>query len=200
MKYPKLREIKGALRSLFTRAYTAKFPFAPHIPSVNFRGKPYYDEKKCIGCTACVNVCPSGALSFRDECSKENAQRRLTVRWDICIECGQCQLNCPTEEGIKLSGEFDISTTEGRNDLHQNIEKEMVICEHCNCPIACKDHIVWTIQKLGPLYTTNTSLINFQQQSLHAGDIVPKKETALGRSDRFRVLCPACRREAVFTS
>lgn len=200
MKYPKLREIKGALISFFTRSYTNKFPFAPHTPFKRYRGKPYYDKDKCIGCTACVNVCPTGALSFKDTDSGAGAKRTLKIRWDICIECGQCELNCLTTEGIKLSQEFDISTTEKRADLHQNIEKEMIRCEHCNEPIACRDHLVWTIKKIGPLHTSNTSLIAFQQQALSIKTTVSNLKEKFVRADRFRVLCPHCRREAVFTS
>jgi len=200
MKYPKLREIKGALTSLFSKAYTTSFPKTPHIPFTEFRGKPYYYEEGCIGCTACVNVCPTGALSFVDVIHDKNKIKRvLKINWDICIECGQCELNCVSEEGIKLSQEFDISTTEKREELYQVIEKEMVLCEHCHKPIACRDHLSWTIKKLGPLYTPNTTLIAFQQKILAINDEISKNET-LGRPDRFRVLCPRCRREAVFTS
>jgi formate hydrogenlyase subunit 6/NADH:ubiquinone oxidoreductase subunit I len=200
MRYPKLREIKGALKSLFTKPYTTKFPFKPHTPFSFFRGKPYYDEEKCIGCTACVNVCPAKALSFKDLLKDNESKRVLRINWDICIECGQCQLSCPTEEGIKLSVEFDISTTEDRNQLYQDIEKELVLCEHCNNPIACKDHLLWAIKKLGPLCTSNTTLITFQQKILIISDDIPKNKEIFLRCDRFRILCPRCRREVVFTS
>ncbi|MDP2923815.1 MAG: 4Fe-4S dicluster domain-containing protein [Candidatus Omnitrophota bacterium] len=200
MKYPKLREIKGALKSLFSKPYTSNFPKHPHIPFSTFRGKPYYYEDKCIGCIACVNVCPAGALSFKDIIQNNELKRVLEIRWDICIECGQCQLNCPTEEGIKLSNEFDISTTENRKDLCQAITKGMVVCECCNEPIACKDHIIWTIKKLGPLYTSNTTLLSFQQNIFDVGENIKKDTKEILRSDRFRILCPKCRREVVFSS
>jgi hydrogenase-4 component H len=147
-----------------------------------------------------VNVCPTGALSFKDVVEGENAMRVLKIEWDICIECGQCQMNCLTEEGIKLSQEFDISTTENRKDLSQTIRKDLVLCEHCNKPIACKDHIYWTIKKLGPLYVTNTTLISFHKKELLINDIFYKKKEKFLRSDRFCLLCPLCRREAVAVS
>ncbi|MEI8350203.1 MAG: 4Fe-4S dicluster domain-containing protein [Candidatus Omnitrophota bacterium] len=200
MRYPKLREIKGALQSLFTKPYTNAFPREAHVPFSSFRGKPYYYEDKCIGCVACVNVCPTGALSFKDVITKSSAKRILKINWDVCIECGQCELNCVSEKGIELSQEFDISTTEKRKDLCQVIEKEMVMCEHCNKPVACKDHLQWTIKKLGPLYTANTTLITFQHEIMHINDDVPRNTPETLRSDRFRILCPGCRREAVFIS
>ena len=199
MKYPKLREIKGALTSLFSRAYTTKFPKKPHVPFSTFRGKPYYDQDKCIGCTACVNVCPTKALAFKDIIENDNAKRVLTINWDTCIACGQCELNCVSVDGIKLSNEFDISTTEDRKALTQTIEKDMIFCECCQTPFACKDHLDWTIKKLGPLYPPNTTLLTFAQEKLF-GKKLSTTDKPLKRASRFSILCPDCRREAVFTS
>ncbi|MFH1768811.1 MAG: 4Fe-4S binding protein [Candidatus Omnitrophota bacterium] len=200
MKYPKIREIKEALNALVTRAYTTPFPYKPHIPFISFRGKPYFDQDQCVGCTACVNVCPSGALSFNDVKVDGSYKRILKIRWDICIECGQCQLNCLTERGIRLSNEFDISVTEGRKNLCQTIEKDLSLCEGCKEPVAPRDHIAFTIKKLGCLYVTNTSLIAFTQQNLGLREDLPKAEEEMFRWDRFRILCPSCRREAVIIS
>ena len=199
MKYPKLREIKGALTSLFSRAYTTKFPRKPLVPFTTFRGRPYYYEDKCIGCTACVNVCPTGALTFKDVIEKGHAKRILTINWDVCIACGQCELNCVSVEGIRLSNEFDIATTESRKTLVQSIEKEMIFCECCLTPFACKDHLDWTIKKLGPLYPPNTTLLTFAQGKLF-GRKRPAPDKSPKRDSRFSILCPDCRREAVFTS
>ncbi len=200
MKYPKLREIKKALSALFSKAYTTSFPFRPHIPFLSFRGKPYFYEKDCIGCGACVNVCPTGALSMLDIKDKNGYKRILKIRWDICIECGQCQLNCLTEKGIILSNEFDISTTEKRELLYQSIEKKLVTCEVCHQPIAPYDQIIWTIKKLGPLYTSNTSLIAFTQEHIKLREVFSFTAEEIGREDRFRILCSYCRRKAVVTS
>lgn len=200
MRLPKIREIITAVKALITKPYTTKFPFKPHIPFKSFRGKPYFDKDKCVGCTACVNVCPTGALSFKDVNTATGYKRILKVRWDICIECGQCQLHCLTSEGIVLSNEYDLSVTEGRENLFQEIEKELVCCEVCGRPIACIDHYQWVINKLGPLYVSNTSLISFKQQEIFIAETLPKSTSEILRSDRFRILCPICRRKAVFTS
>ncbi|MCM8823057.1 MAG: 4Fe-4S dicluster domain-containing protein [Candidatus Omnitrophica bacterium] len=200
MKYPKLREIKEAIRALLSKPYTTKFPHQKHIPYPSFRGKPYFYEEDCVGCTACVNVCPTGALSFKDVKSGSGYKRILKVRWDICIECGQCQLHCLTEKGIILSNEFDISVTENREQLFQRIEKELFVCEICEKPIATSEHIFWTINKLGPLFVSNTSLISLHQKELLVRDDVGKGEEKILRYDRFRIVCPHCRRKLVITS
>src|SRR5450759_772933 len=71
MKYPKMREIKEAITSLFTPAYTSRFPKEPHIPFENFRGKPVVDNENCVGCETCANVCPPQAITFIDDKEKE---------------------------------------------------------------------------------------------------------------------------------
>ncbi len=211
MRYPKLRELKEAIRAFIKGPYTTKFPREPHVPFEAFRGKPEFHKEDCIGCGACVQVCPSGALSFKDTGDK----RILQIRWDICIFCGQCQANCPTEKGIVLSKEFDLATTEKREELRQEIDKELVFCQCCGEIIAPYDQILWVAKKLGPLTYSNPSLMLFYLKSQKlsseesavsplaggtAGGDRAKPEEEFLRADRIKILCPRCRREAVIKS
>lgn len=218
MRYPKLRELKEAIRALIKGPYTSKFPYQPHQPYKTFRGKPKFYSEDCMGCIACVNVCPSDALSFQDKIENGKAKRILKHQLDLCVFCGQCQANCPTEKGIMLSQEFDLATTEKRAELFQEIEKELLLCESCGEIIAPRDQISWVAQKLGPLTFSNASLmlcylrnfpavagsrpiLNAGRENLALGEILPSKEEAeFLRSDRIKVLCPRCRREAVLKS
>jgi hydrogenase-4 component H len=202
MRLPSLfqfRILKEAIRALITGPYTSRFPKQPHVPFPRFRGRPEFSKEDCIGCGACVQVCPSGALSMRDEGNK----RILQVRWDICIFCGQCQANCLTEKGIALSHEFDFATTDKREDLKQEIDKELVICQDCGEIIAPYEQILWVAKRLGPLTFSNPSLMLFylQSQKLSSAEPVTRSEQKeLLRADRIRILCPRCRREAVIKS
>jgi len=203
MKYPKLRELKEAITALIKGPYTSKFPYKPHKPYERFRGRPYFHEDDCIGCTACAQVCPATAIEYKDELLNKHAVRKITVHWDICVFCGQCQANCPTEKGIILSQEFAFATTENRKELKQEIQKELVVCECCGEPIVPFDQYLWVAQKLGPLCFSNTSLILFYLRILDIAlkdNNLPHKETELLRSDRIKVLCPSCRRQAVAKS
>lgn len=210
MRYPKLRELKEAIKALVKGPYTSKFPYQPHKPYERFRGKPEFHADDCIGCTACCQVCPTGALSF----SEDKARRKFLYRMDLCIFCGQCQANCPTEKGIILSNEFDLATTGKREDLKQEIEKELFICECCGEAIAPVNQILWVAKKIGPLTFSNALLMLFYLRNLDlaskeksvfpASGGIPqwreKEKNEFLRSDRIKVLCPRCRREAVLKS
>jgi hydrogenase-4 component H len=203
MRYPKLRELKEAIKALIKGPYTTRYPYQPHKPYERFRGRPYFHEEDCIGCAACAQVCPSGAIECKDEIRGGKAKRKLTVRWDVCIFCGQCQANCPTEKGITLSREFDFATTEKREELKQQIEKELITCECCGEIIVPYDQYLWVAKKLGPLVFSNASLMLFYLQNLDLAfkeKSAPKEELEFLRSDRIKILCPRCRREAVIKS
>lgn len=48
------------------------------------------DQKKCIGCGMCLNVCPQAVLSLT------NGTIEIANR-NGCMECGACARNCPVE-------------------------------------------------------------------------------------------------------
>lgn len=204
MRRPKVRELIQALKALFSPAFTNNFPAKAHKPFERFRGRPYFHQDDCVGCTACAQVCPAGAIEFKDEIKAVSAKRKLTVHWDICIACGQCQANCLTTKGIILSQEFDYATTGKRQDLLQTIEKDFVLCECCNEPILPHDQYVWVARKLGPLTFSNASLLFFYLRSLGLSlkeRFLPGDKTAaFNRASRIKILCPRCRREAVIKS
>jgi formate hydrogenlyase subunit 6/NADH:ubiquinone oxidoreductase subunit I len=204
MRRPKTRELIQVLKSLFSPAFTNNFPAKPHKPYERFRGRPYFHQDDCVGCAACAQVCPAQAIKFSDEIKAASAKRKLTVHWDVCISCGQCQANCLTSKGIILSQEFDYATTEKRQELAQTIEKEFILCECCNEPVLPYDQYAWVARKLGPLVFSNASLLLFYLRSVGLSlreKISPsEKNVSFNRASRLKILCPRCRREAVIKS
>jgi len=203
MRYPKLRELKEAIRAIIKGPYTSRYPGTAHKPYERFRGRPYFHEADCVGCAACAQVCPVGAIEVVDEAREPRAKRALIIHWDICIFCGQCQANCLTEKGIILSQEFDFATCGKREELKNIVEKDFVMCECCGEPIAPLDQVKWVTKKLGPLVFSNSSLMLYYLRSAGLAlkeKFSPKKESASARADRIKIICPRCRREAVIKS
>ena len=195
MKKPKLRELGEAIKAVIVGPYTSKFPAEmPEVPD-RYRGKPCYDEKECVGCGTCALVCPAKAITMED--SAESKTRRITCRYDTCIFCGTCQANCITEKGITLSHEFELADF-SRENMHEEVEKELLICESCDEVIGAVDHVLWVARKLGPLAFGNPLLMLSTLQAAGAGDQMPrtdKEQITLKRGDRIRILCPKCRQE-----
>jgi len=48
------------------------------------------DQEVCVGCGACVSVCPVGALELTDE-------GKAFSNPELCIDCGACMAECPME-------------------------------------------------------------------------------------------------------
>lgn len=48
------------------------------------------DEAKCVGCGACVDVCPHAVISLEGPEKKAAIAARSR-----CMECGACAINCP---------------------------------------------------------------------------------------------------------
>ena len=195
MRYPKIRELKEALVSLFTPAYTTKFPGVPHIPQESYRGKPVVDDSNCVGCETCANVCPSQAITFTDD---RKGKKRLIIRdYGKCIFCGQCEEHCITEKGIKLSDKiYDLATFD-RKILVEKQEKELLICKSCGAIITTKEHIQFLHRKLGAKsYSSilNLNMLNEKLKLAEPDDVDIEIKDELKRKDMFNILCPNCLR------
>ena len=198
MRWPKLRELKEAVTAVFSPRFTTRFPAEPCIVPQKYRGKPEFDLDTCIGCGACVNVCPTPeCLSQLDDIEADPPVRRITHRYDTCIFCGNCEDNCTTETGIKLSNKWDLAGLD-RESMTETHEFELQLCEKCDAIIGTKKHLVWLYEKLGPLAYTNPSLLLAKSGELSTKpEAVEQVEKAkdIRPSDFMRILCPKCKCE-----
>jgi len=196
MRKPKLRELKFAIEALIKGPYTSKFPKVPATVPEHFRGVPTYVPDDCVGCGACGQVCPAGAITVVDEYreDKKRMVRRIERNWGNCIMCSQCFVYCITKKGIILDKDFDKSTTDPA-DFIDTQDKELVMCEHCGSPITAVDHIRWCMDKLGELSYANQTFMVARHKSLNlVKETAPRADArALDRGDFIRALCPDCR-------
>jgi formate hydrogenlyase subunit 6/NADH:ubiquinone oxidoreductase subunit I len=195
MRYPKLREVKEAVISLVTPAYTSKFPAEPHVPFEKFRGKPVVDNDNCVGCETCANVCPPQAITFTDDKDKET--RTIKRDYGKCIFCGQCQDHCITGKGVKLSDKiYDLAVFDREKNVEFQ-EKELLICKSCNAVITTKEHLHYMHRKLGPKAFSsilNLNLLNQKLKLAEGQDIDVEVKDDLKRKDMFNIICPNCLR------
>ncbi|MBN1844775.1 MAG: 4Fe-4S dicluster domain-containing protein [Sedimentisphaerales bacterium] len=197
MRKPKLREIREALKSFFSPAFTSRFPARPAPAPPAYRGKGLFHEDKCIGCGACAEVCPADAIEIIDDPDSQPPQRTLIRHDDICIFCGQCQALCTTGEGIECTSEYELSTFD-RKTCAVSVAKELYLCYMCGKPITTKDHLRWLADKLGPRRYTNPTLILVAEEKLKlisapAGEDHPAPD----RRHIMQILCPHCRRQVL---
>ncbi len=94
-----------------TGTTTHAYPLEPMPVDKNFRGKPEHTPQQCIGCAACVNACPSNALTVEIDL----ATNQLAWQFNLgrCIFCGRCEEVCPTA-AIKLSPEYELAVWKKR--------------------------------------------------------------------------------------
>jgi len=196
MRYPKLRELKEAVISLVTPAYTSKFPAVEHVPYKDFRGKPVVDDANCVGCETCANVCPPLAITFTDD--KEKRMRTIRRDYGKCIFCGQCQEHCITGKGVKLSDTIYDMAAFDRKTIVEYQEKELLICESCGAIITTVEHLHFMHRKLGPkafASILNLSILNRKLKLAEGQDLSAEIKETIQRKDMFNIICPNCLRQ-----
>jgi len=83
----------------------------PHVPRI--------DPRECLGCDACVNLCPQGAIVMQDQ------PLRYTVDPRHCNGCGLCVDVCDARA---------VSVTDWVHASGQTIELRKDRCQACGVP------------------------------------------------------------------
>lgn len=87
--------IKEAVKNLFKKPVTSKFPEDPVDTPNGYRGRISFNSGKCIGCGMCIRVCSPGAITKTIK-NIEGGQE-ITMEFDLgsCTFCGMCSDFCP---------------------------------------------------------------------------------------------------------
>jgi formate hydrogenlyase subunit 6/NADH:ubiquinone oxidoreductase subunit I len=92
---------------------------------------PHFIDEKCIGCTACVNVCPTDAISGE-------RQALHVIDPDLCIDCSSCARICPV---LAISDQNGVYVP--RIPKRADWPKPVVIEENCTGCSFCVDICPW---------------------------------------------------------
>lgn len=147
---------------------TCKYPLEPYIVPDDFRGKPEYNHKLCIGCAACGVACPPNAINVK-------ANNEGEIIWEFncgrCIFCGRCEEVCPTN-AIKLSHEYEMAAKFDKSALIQRGVIKMAKCKDCGNFFASQRLIDYALKRLE---LSNLSKDRFENAKFYVN------------------LCPACK-------
>jgi formate hydrogenlyase subunit 6 len=102
-----LGRIRVALR---TGVVTSAAPRPPVLePAI--RGLPQLDPARCEGDAACVDACPTGALTL--------SPSEWIVDAGRCVMCGACERACPSG-AIRLGDEVLLATRSSEGLVHRS--------------------------------------------------------------------------------
>ncbi|MEM2942388.1 MAG: 4Fe-4S binding protein [Candidatus Bathyarchaeia archaeon] len=133
--------ISDALRSL-VRPSTTKYPRRPFLPQDGYRGAAEYDPEKCVGCGACSQACPSGAITYSDG----GKTRALKINYGICSFCGRCEEICPWD-AIHLTKKFELAVFR-KEDAETGVEVPLLECTECGRPFFPSPQMKASVEKI----------------------------------------------------
>ena len=121
--------LKDALRTLvraLRKPATVRYPEVRVEVPEGFRGPPWVDLSKCVGCGLCARDCPSGAIRMVG--MADGGRRVPVVDLARCIFCSQCSESCP-KGAIRAGREFKIAVSDS-GDLVRDFRPLLIPGEH----------------------------------------------------------------------
>lgn len=62
-----------------------------------FDGTTEVDLDMCQGCRVCIDICPSGAITFPKPEKLGEIPNKIEIDMEICTFCGACEIACPVD-------------------------------------------------------------------------------------------------------
>src|ERR1035437_5026883 len=94
-------------KTISTGIVTTAYPGKPAQISEHFRGRPSFDFEKWQDARPAEDVCPTGAISVRDN----GDARKVTVDYGLCVFCGLCA-GASADQAVRISQEFELAVAD----------------------------------------------------------------------------------------
>jgi len=144
--YPASFRPAGAKRGLLELAFRELHRAAPSPadaiplgPGAPF-GALDYNAEACTLCHACVNACPTAALSDNPD------KPMLRFTESLCVQCGLCAATCPEDAILGLKPQIDFAAWDAPKRVLK--EEEPFHCVACAKPFGTKSAIEGVVKKL----------------------------------------------------
>ncbi len=99
----------SALKFLFRKPQTLRFPFEGKEPAARCRGLHLNDLEACTGCGNCADICPNQAITMVEmpeiEVQPGDKGERPSIDYGRCCFCGLCVDICPPAS-LSLSRDY----------------------------------------------------------------------------------------------
>ncbi len=83
---------KMAIKNLFSKPVTERYPFVPKVNPVGARGKVNIEIEKCIYCGICQRRCPTAAIVVAKDAKTWEVDRLRCISCNLCVEV--CPKKC----------------------------------------------------------------------------------------------------------
>jgi Ni,Fe-hydrogenase III small subunit/Pyruvate/2-oxoacid:ferredoxin oxidoreductase delta subunit len=97
-------------KTIATGIVTTDYPNEPAQLSGRFRGRPHFDFEKWTDARPAAEVCPTGAISVRDDAGS----RRVTVDYGLCVFCGLCA-EASSDHAVRVTQDCELATSDRHN-------------------------------------------------------------------------------------
>ena len=97
-----------ALKWVFRKPATSRYPFVPRKPLGGSRGALEFSADTCIHCTICAKKCPTGAILVDRE------QKKWAIDRLRCINCACCVEACPKKSLVLSEDHMGPTVTKDR--------------------------------------------------------------------------------------